>query len=82
MVLWVFFFPWTRETGEEEDFFFPCHRHLPLQKDADSPLKRPRHKRGLESIGGLESIKQALYELVILPLRNPDPFSHEKLLGP
>jgi hypothetical protein len=22
--LWVFFFPWTREAGEEEDFFFPC----------------------------------------------------------
>jgi hypothetical protein len=21
--LWVFFFPWTRETGEEEDLFSP-----------------------------------------------------------
>jgi ATP-dependent 26S proteasome regulatory subunit len=35
-----------------------------------------------ESIGGLESIKQALYELVILPLRKPELFSHGKLLGP
>ncbi|KAG9133974.1 hypothetical protein Leryth_004677 [Lithospermum erythrorhizon] len=34
------------------------------------------------SIGGLESIKQALYELVILPLKRPDLFSHGKLLGP
>ncbi|KAK9293153.1 hypothetical protein L1049_021140 [Liquidambar formosana] len=35
-----------------------------------------------DSIGGLEAIKQALYELVILPLRRPDLFSHGKLLGP
>ncbi|KAI4338011.1 hypothetical protein L6164_016367 [Bauhinia variegata] len=35
-----------------------------------------------ESIGGLETIKQALYELVILPLKRPDLFSHGKLLGP
>jgi SpoVK/Ycf46/Vps4 family AAA+-type ATPase len=34
------------------------------------------------SIGRLESIKQALYELVILPLRKPELFLHEKLLGP
>lgn len=34
------------------------------------------------SIGGLETIKQALYELVILPLKRPDLFSHGKLLGP
>ncbi|KAG6746581.1 hypothetical protein POTOM_048936 [Populus tomentosa] len=34
------------------------------------------------SIGGLEAIKQALYELVILPLRRPELFSHGKLLGP
>ncbi|KAJ8769732.1 hypothetical protein K2173_005938 [Erythroxylum novogranatense] len=35
-----------------------------------------------ESVGGLETIKQALYELVILPLRRPELFSHGKLLGP
>ncbi|KAJ6881252.1 hypothetical protein NC651_027957 [Populus alba x Populus x berolinensis] len=35
-----------------------------------------------ELIGGLESIKQALYELVILHVRKPELFSHEKLLGP
>ncbi|KAK2390789.1 P-loop containing nucleoside triphosphate hydrolase superfamily protein [Trifolium repens] len=35
-----------------------------------------------DSIGGLESIKQALFELVILPLKRPDLFSHGKLLGP
>ena len=35
-----------------------------------------------ESIGGLESIKQALYELLILPLRKLELFSHGKLLGP
>ncbi|KAG7013327.1 ATPase family AAA domain-containing protein 1-A [Cucurbita argyrosperma subsp. argyrosperma] len=34
------------------------------------------------SIGGLETIKQALYELVILPLKRPELFSHGKLLGP
>jgi hypothetical protein len=37
--LWVFFFPWTREVGKEEDFFFPCFSptSLPLitQKDID-----------------------------------------------
>ena len=33
--LYVFFFPWTREAGEEEDFSsFLCHRHQ-RQKDAD-----------------------------------------------
>ncbi|GMH29613.1 hypothetical protein Nepgr_031456 [Nepenthes gracilis] len=35
-----------------------------------------------DSIGGLESIKEALVELVILPLRRPELFSHGKLLGP
>ncbi|GER30113.1 P-loop containing nucleoside triphosphatehydrolases superfamily protein [Striga asiatica] len=35
-----------------------------------------------DSIGGLDAIKQALYELVILPLRRPELFSHGKLLGP
>ncbi|CAA2940335.1 ATPase family AAA domain-containing protein 1-B-like [Olea europaea var. sylvestris] len=35
-----------------------------------------------DCIGGLEAIKQALYELVILPLRRPELFSHGKLLGP
>ncbi|XP_061370217.1 uncharacterized protein LOC133312940 [Gastrolobium bilobum] len=34
------------------------------------------------SIGGLERIKQALIELVILPLKRPELFSHGKLLGP
>ena len=32
------------------------------------------------SIGRLETIKQALFELVILPLKRPDLFSHSKLL--
>ncbi|KAF5731296.1 ATPase family AAA domain-containing protein 1-like isoform X1 [Tripterygium wilfordii] len=35
-----------------------------------------------DTIGGLETIKQALYELVILPLRRPELFSHGKLLSP
>lgn len=35
-----------------------------------------------DSIGGLEKIKQALYELVILPLQRPELFSYGKLLGP
>ncbi|KAL6581579.1 hypothetical protein OROMI_007502 [Orobanche minor] len=35
-----------------------------------------------DSIGGLDAIKQALYELVILPLQRPELFSHGKLLGP
>ncbi|KAJ6821812.1 ATPase family AAA domain-containing protein 1-like isoform X1 [Iris pallida] len=35
-----------------------------------------------DSIGGLENIKQALFELVILPLRRPELFNHGKLLSP
>ncbi|KAK9275500.1 hypothetical protein L1049_022767 [Liquidambar formosana] len=35
-----------------------------------------------ESIGGLEKIKEALIELVILPLLRPELFAHGKLLGP
>ncbi|KAG1362268.1 ATPase family AAA domain-containing protein 1 [Cocos nucifera] len=35
-----------------------------------------------ESIGGLENIKQALFELVILPLRRPELFAQGKLLSP
>ncbi|KAJ4953791.1 hypothetical protein NE237_030623 [Protea cynaroides] len=35
-----------------------------------------------DSIGGLENVKQALYELVILPLRRPELFAHGKLLSP
>ncbi|KAF6136210.1 hypothetical protein GIB67_001619 [Kingdonia uniflora] len=35
-----------------------------------------------ESIGGLDNIKQALIELVILPLRRPELFAHGKLLSP
>ncbi|KAJ9546230.1 hypothetical protein OSB04_025937 [Centaurea solstitialis] len=34
------------------------------------------------SIGGLESIKKALHELVILPLVRPELFAYGKLLGP
>ncbi|CAA6668625.1 unnamed protein product [Spirodela intermedia] len=34
------------------------------------------------SIGGLEGIKESLYELVILPLRKPEIFAHSNLLGP
>ncbi|KAJ4806371.1 P-loop containing nucleoside triphosphate hydrolases superfamily protein [Rhynchospora pubera] len=35
-----------------------------------------------DSIGGLEKVKQALYEMVILPLRRPELFSYGKLLTP
>ncbi|PIN16548.1 AAA+-type ATPase [Handroanthus impetiginosus] len=35
-----------------------------------------------DSIGGLDAIKEALYELVILPLRRPELFSKGKLLCP
>ncbi|KAL2226916.1 UNVERIFIED_CONTAM: ATPase family AAA domain-containing protein 1 [Sesamum indicum] len=35
-----------------------------------------------DSVGGLDAVKQALYELVILPLRRPELFSHGKLLCP
>eukprot|EP00249_Psilotum_nudum_P007697 c20757_g1_i1 orf=231-1370(-) len=33
-----------------------------------------------DSIGGLESVKQSLHELVILPFQRPELFSHGKLL--
>ncbi|KAL7147302.1 hypothetical protein ABFS83_06G098500 [Erythranthe nasuta] len=35
-----------------------------------------------DTIGGLDGIKEALYELVILPLQRPELFSRGKLLGP
>ncbi|KAL0785235.1 hypothetical protein Bca101_001481 [Brassica carinata] len=35
-----------------------------------------------DSIGGLESKKQSLYVLVILPLKRPELFAYGKLLGP
>ncbi|KAK4273858.1 hypothetical protein QN277_017171 [Acacia crassicarpa] len=35
-----------------------------------------------DSIGGLQKIKQSLFELVILPLQRPELFSYGKLLGP
>ncbi|KAF5753451.1 putative AAA+ ATPase domain, ATPase, AAA-type, core, AAA ATPase, AAA+ lid domain-containing protein [Helianthus annuus] len=35
-----------------------------------------------ESIGGLESTKQSLYELAILPLRRPELFANGRLLSP
>ncbi|KAL5726808.1 hypothetical protein ACHQM5_000063 [Ranunculus cassubicifolius] len=35
-----------------------------------------------DSIGGLDNIKQALFELVILPLKRPELFSYGKLLSP
>ena len=36
---YVFFFPWTREAGEEEDFFSSSvfHRHLSLKKTLTNP---------------------------------------------
>jgi len=35
-----------------------------------------------DSIGGLEAIKEALFELVILPLKRSELFTHGKLSGP
>ncbi|AES72565.2 ATPase family AAA domain-containing protein 1 isoform X1 [Medicago truncatula] len=35
-----------------------------------------------DSIGGLETIKEALFELAILPLKRSELFTHGKLLGP
>ncbi|XP_039046686.1 protein MSP1-like, partial [Hibiscus syriacus] len=35
-----------------------------------------------ESVCGFDRIKEALYELVILPLRRPEPFAYGKLLDP
>lgn len=35
-----------------------------------------------ELVGGFDRIKEALYELVILPLKRPELFAYGKLLGP
>ncbi|KAJ3692737.1 hypothetical protein LUZ60_011832 [Juncus effusus] len=35
-----------------------------------------------DSIGGLDQVKQELFELVILPLKRPEIFSHGRLLSP
>lgn len=35
-----------------------------------------------DSIGGLETLKQYLHELIILPFSRPELFSQGKLLGP
>ncbi|KAG4117585.1 hypothetical protein ERO13_D12G240800v2 [Gossypium hirsutum] len=35
-----------------------------------------------DSVGGLDRIKKALYELIILPLKRPELFAYGKLLGP
>lgn len=39
-------------------------------------------KVNLDSVGGLEKIKESLHELVILPLIRPELFSGEELLRP
>lgn len=36
----------------------------------------------LDSIGGLETIKESLHELIILPLQRPELFLREELLRP
>jgi len=51
--LWVFFFPWTRETKEEEDFFSSSVSAIfPFQKDANFPLKRCRLTHNFPHVGG------------------------------
>ncbi|CAI0397529.1 unnamed protein product [Linum tenue] len=61
-------------------------KSLEQKKEIAKRLGRPLiqtnpYEVEFNSIGGLHSIKEALYELVILPLRRPELFSHGKLLG-
>jgi hypothetical protein len=60
--LWVFFFPWMREAGEEEDFsssvtvISPFKKMLtPFQKDADQPHLP---KRNFPRVGGVVEGRQ------------------------
>jgi hypothetical protein len=41
MALWVFFFPWTCEAGEEEDFFIDFSLPLSLKSIKKTPTINP-----------------------------------------
>lgn len=54
-----------------------------LQDIIASDVVNPDHiDVEFDSIGGLDNVKQTLFELVILPLKRPELFSRGKLLAP
>jgi SpoVK/Ycf46/Vps4 family AAA+-type ATPase len=58
--------------------------NLPLSQDviACDVINPDEIDVEFDSVGGLDEVKQALYELVILPLRRPELFAYGKLLSP
>ncbi|GLT35745.1 hypothetical protein SLA2020_101720 [Shorea laevis] len=61
----------------------PIIHTTPYEDVIISDVVNPDHiDVGFELVGGLDRIKESLYELVILPLRRPELFAYGKILSP